>query len=173
MALIVLLILGSFCVNMVKGTFFPKGPVSIGIAVSGLLRVPGLVTELRGGHRLRSEAGISANSGVPALQYRTGRFCDKIHSLAHCRTAGHFHRGQCRIRISPFSGYSGRSVPDCQRNCGAFCRTRSQSMPSKFPAPPSPENTAFRMSRSTCVCSPMGHGYQRGLDIAAYILENG
>ena len=37
-ALIVLLILGSFCVNMVKGTFFPKDPVSIGIAVSGYSR---------------------------------------------------------------------------------------------------------------------------------------
>ena len=39
-ALIVLLILGSFCVNMVKGTFFPKGPVSIGIAVSGYSASP-------------------------------------------------------------------------------------------------------------------------------------
>ena len=39
-ALIVLLILGSFCVNMVKGTFFPKDPVSIGIAVSGCSASP-------------------------------------------------------------------------------------------------------------------------------------
>lgn len=39
-ALIVLLILGSFCVNMVKGTFFPKDPVSIGIAVSGYSASP-------------------------------------------------------------------------------------------------------------------------------------
>ena len=39
-ALIVLLILGSFCVNMVKGAFFPKDPVSIGIAVSGYSASP-------------------------------------------------------------------------------------------------------------------------------------
>lgn len=155
-ALIVLLILGSFCVNMVKGTFFPKDPVSIGIAVSGYSASPDWLQSC--------EEAIGCDPKREYLQilesppYSTERDDFVIKSTLWLTA------GQPDIFIVDEDGYEyllsldilADLSRDWQRNCRRFLPdTRSQSMPSKFPAPPSPENTAFRMNRSTCVCSPM------------------
>ena len=107
-ALIVLLILGSFCVNMVKGTFFPKDPVSIGIAVSGYSAYPDWLQNC--------EEAIGYDPKREYLQilesppYSTERDDFVIKSTLWL-TAG------------PFSGYSGRSVPGLASGiAGAFCR---------------------------------------------------
>lgn len=156
-ALIVLLILGSFCVNMVKGTFFPKDPVSIGIAVSGYSASPDWLQSC--------EEAIGCDPKREYLQilesppYSTERDDFVIKSTLWLTA------GQPDIFIVDEDGYEyllsldilGRSVPGLASGiAGAFCRIPGHRVCRRnFRAPPSPENTAFRMSRSTCVCSPM------------------
>ena len=135
-ALIVLLILGSFCVNMVKGTFFPKDPVSIGIAVSGYSASPDWLQSC--------EEAIGCDPKREYLQilesppYSTERDDFVIKSTLWL-TAGY-----------PVTEYA------VEISGTAFAREHGISDEPVY----------------LCMFAN-GHGYQRGLDIAVYILENG
>jgi len=173
-ALIVLLILGSFCVNMVKGTFFPKDPVSIGIAVSGYSASPDWLQSC--------EEAIGCDPKREYLQilesppYSTERDDFVIKSTLWLTA------GQPDIFIVDEDGYeyllSLDILVDLSRDWPAELQALSAGYPvTEYAVEIS--GTAFAREHGIsdepvylCMFAN-GHGYQRGLDIAAYILENG
>ncbi|MFR3325283.1 MAG: hypothetical protein ACLTR8_12540 [Oscillospiraceae bacterium] len=173
-ALIVLLILGSFCVNMVKGTFFPKDPVSIGIAVSGCSASPDWLQSC--------EEAIGCDPKREYLQilesppYSTERDDFVIKSTLWLTA------GQPDIFIVDEDGYeyllSLDILVDLSRDWPAELQALSAGYPvTEYAVEIS--GTAFAREHGIsdepvylCMFAN-GHGYQRGLDIAVYILENG
>lgn len=173
-ALIVLLILGSFCLNMVKGTFFPKDPVSIGIAVSGYSASPDWLQSC--------EEAIGYDPKREYLQilesppYSTERDDFVIKSTLWLTA------GQPDIFIVDEGGYeyllSLDILVDLSRDWPAELQALSAGYPvTEYAVEIS--GTAFAREHGIsdepvylCMFAN-GHGYQRGLDIAACILENG
>lgn len=172
-ALISLLLLGSFCVNMIIGTFFPKEPVSIAIAVSGYSASPEWVQGC--------EEAIGYDPKREYLQI--------LESPPHSSERDDFvikstlwlTAGQPDIFIVDSGGYEYLLSLDILASLPQDWPAELLALSADYPVSENAveiSGTIFAKEHGIseepvylCMFA-QGAGYQRGLDIAAFILEN-
>lgn len=171
--LITLLILGSFCVNMIMGTFFPKEPVSIAIAVSGYSASPEWMKDC--------EEAIGYDSKRECLQIlESPPYSSDLDDFVVKSTLW-LTAGQPDIFIVDSDGYEYLLSLDILASLPQDWPAELLALSAEYPVSENAvdiSGTIFAKEHSISeepvyLCMfVQSAGYQRGLDIAAFILEN-